>query len=231
MHSGMKPPPSPRSCASSLACMVGTVNTSCPPSRPTVTPLPRCTESATATRCWRSTVVGQRLGARGQGMVRRHREDKAGRRPAGWLCMSAVVGRASDSRRWPGRPARGQRLQRAGQRFVAQAQAGGGREVEEGSRTAPSAPDCEMMPSAAIVSCGSQPVATRLTRLAIASISSSSRPPSRSSSARRASGGPGGCCGRTAARPARPRSGARGRSARWAPVPCCALPQRNCRCG
>ncbi len=41
----------------------------------------------------------------------------------------------------------------------------------------------EMMPSTAMVSCGSHPVATRLTRLATASISSSRCAPARNNSA------------------------------------------------
>ena len=62
--------------------------------------------------------------------------------------------------------------------------------------------------STAIVNCDSQPVATRLTRLATASMSASRRRPSRSSSAPLGETGLARTPGRTAGRPARPPCGA-----------------------
>jgi hypothetical protein len=173
-------------------------------------------------------VVIEHGSGRGQGWWGATAKTQSPRCPAGLLCRPAAVVAGPDSRQWPGRPDRRSAPPacRTGFRRAAR-RVGGAREkkaqaqLHHGGR--------EMMPSTAMVSCGSQPVATRLTRLATASMSCSRRPPSRSSSRRPRSAWPGASCGRTAARPARPRSGARGRSGRWAPDSWPARPPQSCR--
>jgi hypothetical protein len=104
--------------------MLGTVNTSCPGSRFTVTGDRRCAESATATARWaRISRIAERVGALRQRVVRGHREDEfhlaqrlqldAGLRRRVHHRADGQVSLAAD-----------QRLPQPGQHLAAQAQAG-----------------------------------------------------------------------------------------------------------
>ena len=182
MGSGRKPLPSPRSCASSLACIVGTVNTSWPPRRLTVTPLPRCTESATAiARCARRSSSPSTPSPVASGWWGATANTNP-TLPMDWLCrpgMAPELGPTPSARSaWPDVSASSvpDRVSSRNRKRV------GGSSWKKAQASSISTGRA-IRPSAARVSCGSQPVATRLTRLATASISSNRRPPSRNSSA------------------------------------------------
>ena len=177
MHSGRLPRPA-RVVGHRFACMLHGDNTSCPLSRPKVKARPRCTVSATATArcCWISVAQGSGAPAPGGGRHGVHTAHGA-QRFAVNARMAGAVGDADGQVGLAG----GQGFQGARQGFVAQADARGGasaKRLRTGSMTVALA----MMVSTDRVNCDSQPVATRRTRLATASISASRRSPSRSSS-------------------------------------------------
>ena len=244
--SGTKPQPRPRSCASILVCMLLTVSTSWPGSRFTVSGARRCAESATATARWRDQLgVADRLGGGGQRMVRRDREHErhrpevlhldARRQHAAGADADGQVGLAGDER-LPGagqhlgaQPQAGRRRRRRRRRRVPREPACAAPRARRTPRTARAAWCARSRRRRRSPSCVSQPVATRLTRLATASICSSRRRPSSSSSCPAAVSGPGASGGRTAARRARPRAGARCRSATRHLAELRARPRRSCR--
>ena len=182
MGSGTKPAPRPRSCASSLARIVGTVNTSCPASKPTRDRLAalhgvRHRDGAVLEH----DLVLERALERGERVVRRDGEHELQLAQDVALDAGGRAGLEGHAQR-RGRPGPSSRPP-ACRTAIRRACAGGSPGASAKNACASSITvERETTVSTAIVSSDSQPVATRRTRLATASISCSSRPPSRSSS-------------------------------------------------
>ncbi len=181
MQRGRLPPPSPRNCASSLACMLATVKTSWPLSSPKVRARPRCTVSATATArcCWmRASLSGSGAWASGWWGATQYTKLTCPRGLVwmpGWLVPSGVIPMARSA--WP-EVSTSIVPERVSSRRRMRVGGASAKKASHNSITVALA----MMVSMAMVNCDSHPVATRRTRLATASISASRRSPSRSSS-------------------------------------------------
>ena len=171
-----KPPPIPRICASTLACMLSTVSTSWPLTRPKLMLLRTPGVGNGDQAVPQQLFVGDGLGCAGQRMVGRDGKDEVHLADFAGLQFGGIAGIDGNAYGQIGLAA-GQRFQSAAENAVLDLQRRGRVQRIKASISSNTGVRA-IAPSTTMVSWGSQPVATRLTRWATASISCSRRAPS-----------------------------------------------------